>query len=151
MSIYRYGNWGWEKLRGLCKITQPSRGRGRIQTYVLWLQLWRHGWQEGPTVWNGLWSQRMYYSPWKHHGQTGSLYFQGKKKTLVQGNLVPCTITAFSWQRGLCNSMKLWAMPYRASHPRQTGHSREFWQNVIHWRREWQTTPVYSLWELMNI
>ena len=28
-------------------------------------------------------------------------------------------------------------------HPRWIGHSREFWQNVIHWRREWQTTPVY--------
>ena len=26
-------------------------------------------------------------------------------------------------------------------------HSSEFWQNVIHWRREWQTTPVYLLWE----
>ena len=32
-------------------------------------------------------------------------------------------------------------------YPRQTGHSREFWQNVIHWRREWQTTPVYLAWE----
>lgn len=32
-------------------------------------------------------------------------------------------------------------------HPRQTGHSREFWQNVILWRREWQTTPVYLPWE----
>ena len=27
------------------------------------------------------------------------------------------------------------------------GHSGEFWQNVIHWRREWQTTPVFLLWE----
>ena len=32
-------------------------------------------------------------------------------------------------------------------HPRWKGHSGEFWQNVIHWRREWQTTPVYLLWE----
>ena len=29
-----------------------------------------------------------------------------------------------SWQRGLCNSMKLW-------------------QNVAHWKREWQITPVF--------
>ena len=28
-------------------------------------------------------------------------------------------------------------------HSRQMGHGREFWQNVIHWRREWQTTPVF--------
>ena len=28
-------------------------------------------------------------------------------------------------------------------HLRQMGHSREFWQNLILWRRECQTTPVY--------
>ena len=27
-------------------------------------------------------------------------------------------------------------------HPRQTGHSGEFWQNVVH-RKEWQLTPVF--------
>ena len=26
------------------------------------------------------------------------------------------------------------------------GHSGEFWQHMIHWRREWQTTLVYLLW-----
>jgi len=29
------------------------------------------------------------------------------------------------------------------SHPRQTGHSEEFWQNVVHWRRKLQLTPVF--------
>ena len=33
-------------------------------------------------------------------------------------------------------------------HPRQTAHSQEFWQNLVHWRREWQTTPVFSPQEL---
>ena len=28
-------------------------------------------------------------------------------------------------------------------HPTWTGHRGEFWQNVTHWRREWETTPVY--------
>ena len=28
--------------------------------------------------------------------------------------------------------------------PRRMGHRREFWQNVIHWWREWQTIPVKS-------
>ena len=28
-----------------------------------------------------------------------------------------------------------------------TGHSGEFWQNVVHWRREWQTTSVFLPWE----
>ena len=27
------------------------------------------------------------------------------------------------------------------------GHGREFWQNVVHWRREWQTTSVFLPWE----
>ena len=25
------------------------------------------------------------------------------------------------------------------------GHGGEFWQNVLHWRREWQTTSVFLL------
>ena len=32
-------------------------------------------------------------------------------------------------------------------HPRQIGHGGEFWQNVVHWRREWQTTSVFLPWE----
>ena len=28
-------------------------------------------------------------------------------------------------------------------HLRQMGHKEEFWQNVVHWRREWQSTPVF--------
>ena len=31
-------------------------------------------------------------------------------------------------------------------HPRWTGHGEEFWQNVIHRRRGWQTAPVYLPW-----
>ena len=32
-------------------------------------------------------------------------------------------------------------------HPRQTGHGGEFWQNEVHWRREWKTTSVFLPWE----
>ena len=28
-------------------------------------------------------------------------------------------------------------------HPRQTGHNGEFWQNMFHWRRKWQTNPAF--------
>ena len=28
-------------------------------------------------------------------------------------------------------------------HPKWTSNSGEFWQNVVHWRREWQTTSVF--------
>ena len=26
-------------------------------------------------------------------------------------------------------------------------HGGEFWQNVVHWKREWQTTSVFLPWE----
>ena len=44
----------------------------------------------------------------------------------------------------LSNSMKLWAMPCR---PPKTDGS--WWRvlNVVHWRREWQTTSVFLPWE----
>ena len=32
-------------------------------------------------------------------------------------------------------------------HPRQIGHGGEFWQNVVRWRREWQTTSGFLPWE----
>ena len=32
-------------------------------------------------------------------------------------------------------------------HPRWTGHGGEVWRNVVHWRREWQTTSVFLTWE----
>ena len=32
-------------------------------------------------------------------------------------------------------------------HPRRLGHSEEFWQDVVHWRTEWQITSVFLLWE----
>ena len=42
----------------------------------------------------------------------------------------------------------LWSYePYFSDHPRKTGHSEGFCQKVIHWGREWQTTPVFLLWE----
>ena len=28
-------------------------------------------------------------------------------------------------------------------HQRLMSHSKEFWQNMVHWRRKWQTTPVF--------
>ena len=32
-------------------------------------------------------------------------------------------------------------------HPRWTGHDGEFWQNMVPWRRKWQTTSVFLPWE----
>ena len=44
----------------------------------------------------------------------------------------------------LSNSMKLSHAVW--GHPRWTGHGGEVWQNVVHWRREWQTTSVFLPW-----
>ena len=41
----------------------------------------------------------------------------------------------------LSNSMKLSHALW--GHSRWTGHGGEVWQNVVHWRREWQTTLVF--------
>ena len=35
-------------------------------------------------------------------------------------------------------------------HPKWTGHGGKFWQNAVHWKREWQTTPVFLLQDPMN-
>ena len=43
------------------------------------------------------------------------------------------------------NSMKLSHALW--GHPRWEGHVGEVWQNVVHWRREWQTTLVFLPWE----
>ena len=32
-------------------------------------------------------------------------------------------------------------------HPRRSGPGAEIWQNVVHWRREWQTTSLFLPWE----
>ena len=32
-------------------------------------------------------------------------------------------------------------------HPKLMGHGGEFWQNVVHWRREWQPITVFLPWE----
>ena len=52
----------------------------------------------------------------------------------------PLWITALLWWRGLCNSMKLWAMLCRVAEDRRV--VVKFWQNVVQWRSKWQPTPV---------
>ena len=63
-------------------------------------------------------------------------------------NVPPSRISALWWWRGLCNSMRLWAMLYRAT--QDPDHSKDFWQNVIHWRKGWQNTPYTCCKNLMN-
>ena len=50
-----------------------------------------------------------------------------------------------TWTTALSNSMKLSHAMW--GHPGRMGHGREVWQNVVHWRREWQTTSVFLPWK----
>ena len=45
----------------------------------------------------------------------------------------------------LSNSMELSHAVW--GHPRWPGHGGEVWQNVVHRRREWQTTSAFLPWE----
>ena len=75
---------------------------------------------------------------WFPLGLTGLISLQSKRLSRV------CSRTTVRKHKH--NSMKLWAMQCRAT-PRLRGHSGEFWKNLIHQRRECQTTPVYLPWE----
>ena len=50
-----------------------------------------------------------------------------------------------TWTTALSNSVKLSHAVW--GHPRWMGHGGEVWQNVVHWRREWQTVSVFLPWE----
>ena len=50
-----------------------------------------------------------------------------------------------TWTTALSNSMKLSHAVW--GHPGRMGHGGEVWQNVVNWRREWQTTSVFLPWE----
>ena len=51
-----------------------------------------------------------------------------------------------TWITTLWNLMKLWGMPCRVTQD-GWGHGGEFWQNMVHWKREWQTTSAFLSWE----
>ena len=58
------------------------------------------------------------------------------------------TITEHSpkWSHGSQLCVTQWNYePYHIGPPQMD--SREFWQNMIHWRREWQTTSAFLPWE----
>jgi len=49
------------------------------------------------------------------------------------------------WNTGICSNMS-GSRDYPTKW-RRTGHGGEFWQNVVHWRRQWQTTSGFLPWE----
>ena len=61
---------------------------------------------------------------WGSKNLLSILWSHGPQPCLTQWNYEPCHVG-----------------------PPKTGHGGEFWQNVVHWRREWQTTSVVLPWE----
>ena len=57
----------------------------------------------------------------------------------------PWTWVLITWTTAFSSSMKLSHTLW--GNPRWTGHGGEVWQDVIYWRREWQTTSVLLPWE----
>ena len=92
-------------------------------------------------------SSQQHYAQQTSHGDNPSVHWQdeGIEQDVVHIHRNHCLITV----NGLFNSRKLHTMLCRAT---QDGWvTAEFWQNVIHWKRGWHTTPhlppVYSPWE----
>ena len=77
-----------------------------------------------------------FYFPLTIRGQTDWNYNQIKLANLI------------TWTTALFNSMKLSHAMW--GHPGWAGHGGEVWQNVVHWRREWQVTSVFLPWNPMN-
>ena len=50
-----------------------------------------------------------------------------------------------TWTTALSNSMKLGHAVW--GQQRRMGHGGEFWQGVVYWRKEWQTTSIFLPWE----
>ena len=88
-----------------------------------------------------------YFENYQNVTQSHKLSSAGGK--VVPGDLLtPSWATVLSRQGGLCNSTKLWAMPWRDT--QDTRDSALFGQKMVHWRREWQTTPGTSHENPMN-
>ena len=55
------------------------------------------------------------------------------------------TSQSVTWITALSNSVEL--SHAMCGDPRGTSHGGEVWQNVVHWRREWQIISLFLPWE----
>ena len=76
--------------------------------------------------------------PLTHASARDSWTLTGKSGSVSWGSLL---ISPGSWsaQSSVCALQE----SISQSCVRWAGHGGEFWQNVVHWRREWQTTSVF--------
>jgi len=89
------------------------------------------------------WSSPLTYKCLNPHPSEGRQNEKKKKNKTKKHRKLPILIT---WITTLSNSVKLWAILHWAN-PERMGHGEEVWQNMVHWRREWQTTSVFLTWE----
>ena len=101
--------------------------------------------------WPKDWSFSFSISPSNEYSGLISFTINWLKKIFIFNLLLQCIInqhylfwasswiTAWSWQ-SLCNSTKLWARPCGTTQDGQV--IVESSDKLIHWRMEWQTTPV---------
>ena len=78
---------------------------------------------------------------WPVHSIDKTVLAFGLLHFVLQGQI--CLLLQVSLDFLLLHSSPLWWQ----GHPRRMGHCGEFWQNVVHWRREWQTTSVFLPWD----
>ena len=64
-----------------------------------------------------------------------------------QSNSRSGTLSCTLWYSVSCRKPGSFRLPDREWPQRKIGHGEEFWQNVVHWRRERQTTSVFLPWE----
>ena len=131
----------WPKYWSFSFSISPSNEySGLISLKIDWLDILTVQWilrsllQYHSSKASSLWWSTFTVQLWQPYVTTG--------KTIA---LTPSWLIALSWRRGLRNSIKLWPVPCRATQDRWV--TAEFWRNVIHWRRDWQATPVCLLWK----
>ena len=124
---------GWKKHKQESRLfftaSDLASITSHIHNWVLFL-LWLH-----PFTLSGVISP-LISSNILGEGIRGQMHWNHNHRKLV--NLITWTITC-------SNSMKLSHALW--GHPRRAGHGGEVWQNVVHWRMEWQTTSVFLPWE----
>ena len=65
--------------------------------------------------------------------------------------LVFADCIGFFWSHGSQPCLTRWNYePCRVEPPKTMGHGGEFWQNMVHWRTEWQTTSAFLPENCMN-
>ena len=84
---------------------------------------------------------------WFHLGWTGWIFLQSKGLSRVFSHSSKALILQCSAFFVVQLSHLYMTTGKSKALTRRTDHGGEFWQNMVHWRREWQNTSVFLPWE----